>query len=137
MIAVDLNPILKAHLISEGYKDIEIYPMNAYRDSSAPFITWLEFNSVASDETYWMQQSTLTYSIFDTDMSRAKNIAVEIQKFFNLGDDISDLKDAVVAASPDFRICWVRLSSGGMFPPEERDGFASITRSFEVGYVEA
>lgn len=136
MIGMDLNPILKAYLVSDGYNDIEIFPINAYRESKAPFITWLEFNSVGSDETFWMQQSTLTYSVYDTDMSRAKDIAIGIQKFFNLGDDVSNLKDSITSAAPEFRICWVRLSSGGMFPPEERDGFSSITRSFEVGYVE-
>lgn len=136
MIAMDINPILKSHLVSLGYKDIQLYPINSYGDKKAPFITWLEFSSVNSDEIYWMQQSVLTYSIFDTDLSRAKNIAIAVQKFLNLGDDISDLKDEIAAADPEYRICWVRLSSGGMFPAEEREGFASITRSFEVGYVE-
>ncbi len=136
MIAININPILKKYLISIGYKNIEIYPINGYSDTRAPFITWLEFPAVQSSEAYWMQQSILTYSVFDNDLSRAKDISVAIQKFLNLGDDIENLKSLIVDPSPDFRICWIRFSSGGMFPPQEREGFASITRSFNVGYVE-
>ena len=136
MIAMDINPILRNYLITQGYNDIEIYPINAYGDSSAPFITWLEFPAVRNAESYWMQQSVLTYSVYDTDLSRAKDIAILIQKFLNIGDDIETLKTSILDSTPEFRLCWIRFASGGMFPPAERDGFASITRSFDVGYVE-
>lgn len=136
MIATDINSILKDHLVGLGYIDIEIYPINAYGNSVAPFVTWLEFPAVRSGEAYWMNQSTLTYSVFDNDLSRAKDIAIAIQKFLNLGDDVENLKSLITTASPNYRICWIRFATGGMFPPLEREGYASITRSFDVGYVE-
>lgn len=136
MIGIDINPALKSYLINNNYKDIEIYPINAYSSSTAPFITWIEFPSVRSAETYWMHQSTLTYTVYDNDLSRAKNIAILIQKFLNLGDDIDALKDLITTPTQEYRICWSRFTTGGMFPPLERDGYASISRTFDVGFVE-
>ncbi len=136
MIATDINPIITNHLVTLGYVDIEIYPINAYGNTAAPFITWLEFPSVRSSEVFWMNQSTLTYSVFDNDLSRAKDISVAIQKFLNLGDDVEALKNLITTENPNYRICWIRFSTGGMFPPLEREGYASMTRSFDVGYVE-
>lgn len=135
MIAIDINPILKSHLFSQGYKDIEIYPINGYGDSTVPFITWLEVPSVRSPEAFWLHQTILTYAIYDNDLSRCKNIAIILQKFLNVGDDISSLKALISSQDQDFRICWARFSSGNMFTAAERDGFYSITRSFEIGYL--
>jgi hypothetical protein len=136
MIAMDLNPIIKDYLIDEGYRNIEIYPINAYGSSKAPFITWLEFPSVRSSEAFWMHQSTLTYTVYDNDLSRAKDIAILIQKFLNVGDDIQSIKDAISTDSQEYRICWSRFTTGGMFPPLEREGYASISRSFDVGFID-
>jgi hypothetical protein len=136
MIGTNINPLLKSHLQTNGFGSVEIYPINAYANSSAPFITWVEFPSTKSSEIYWMHQSTLTYSIFDNDLSRAKDIAILIQKYLNVGDDISSLKTLMTSPTPIYRLCWSRFVNGGMFPPLEREGYASMTRSFEVGYVE-
>ena len=134
MIGHNINPVLKSHLVTLGYRDIEIYPINAYSSSKAPFITWIEFPSTAGRENFWMYEASLTYAIFDNDLSRAKDIAVDIQKYLNVGDDIDALKALMV--SPEYRLCWSRMNGGGMFPPVERDGYTSITRVFDIGYIE-
>lgn len=135
MIATNLNIILKSYLQDQGYNSIEIYPINAYSSSTAPFITWLEFPSIKDGEQYWMYQSTITYSIFDNDLSRAKDIALKIENFLNVGDDISSLKTLMTGQDPVFRMLWSRMLGGGMFAPLEREGYTSINRIFEVGYV--
>ena len=135
MIATNLNVILKSHLQSEGYSSIEIYPINAYASSTAPFITWLEFPSIKDGEQYWMYQSTITYNVFDNDLSRGKDIALKIENFLNVGDDIAGLKSQMSGQSPAFRMLWSRMLGGGMFAPLEREGYTSINRIFEVGYI--
>jgi hypothetical protein len=135
MIATNLNVVLKSYLQANGYPDIEIYPINAYSSSVAPFITWLEFPSIKDGEQYWMYQSTLTYSVFDNDLSRGKDIALKIQSFLNVGDDIASLKAAMTGQSLEFRMLWSRMLGGGMFAPLEREGYTSINRIFEIGYV--
>lgn len=136
MIGQNLNPVVKSHLVDLGYHDIQIYPINAYGSSKAPFITWLEFPTTFNQEIFWMYQANLTYAIFDNDLSRSKDIAIAIQKFLNVGDDIESLRDSMASSSPQYRLCWSRMSGGGMFPPIERDGYTSITRVFDIGYIE-
>lgn len=135
MIATNLNIILKSYLQSEGYSSIEIYPINAYASSTAPFITWLEFPSIKDGEQYWLYQSTITYSIFDNDLSRGKDISLKIEDFLNVGDNISGLKSLMTGQDPASRMLWSRMLGGGMFAPLEREGYTSINRVFEVGYV--
>ena len=135
MIANNLNVILKTYLQSEGYNSIEIYPINAYSTSEAPFITWLDFPSIKDGEQYWMYESTITYSVFDNDLSRGKDIALKIEDFLNVGDDISSLKSQLSGQSLPFRMLWCRMVGGGMFAPLEREGYTSINRVFQVGYV--
>ena len=134
MIAVDLNPLLQDYLVSQGFRDIEITPLAGYSDSPAPFITWEEAVSTRNAEQYWMRDSVLTYYIYDTDLSRAKNIAKAIEDYLHVGDMISDI--IADMTDPVYRLCWCRMASGDMFPPLERDGFASIVRSFDVGFIE-
>jgi hypothetical protein len=135
MISTNLNVILKSHLQSQGYSSLEIYPINAYSSSTAPFITWLDFPSIKDAEQYWLYESTITYSIFDNDLSRAKDIALKIEDFLNVGDDISSLKTLMTGQDLAFRMLWCRMSGGGMFAPLEREGYTSINRIFQVGYV--
>lgn len=136
MIAPNLNPIVKSHLISLGYNNIEIYPINAYASSTPPFITWLEFPTVRSDETFWLHEASITYSVFDNDLSRAKDIAIALQQYLNVGDSVDNLKSLMGNPAPLYRLCWCRFATGGMFPPLERDGYSSISRTFNVGYIE-
>ena len=134
MIALTIHPILKESLVQAGYIDIEIFPINGYGDTSSPFITWIEFPSTRNNEQYWLRQSSLTYYVYDNDLSRGKDISKHIDSFLNIGDDVSSIKDEIV--SSDYRLCWSRLVGGGMFPALERDGYTSITRTFEVGYID-
>ena len=134
MIAVDINPVLTAYLVSQGYRGIEITPLTGYGDSPAPFITWEESVATRNSEQYWLRDSVLTYYVYDTDLSRARDIAKDIEDFLHVGDLISTIK--IDMTNPTYRLCWCRMASGDMFAPLERDGFASIVRSFEVGFVE-
>jgi len=135
MIATNLNVILKDSLISSGYSGIKIYPINAYGESEAPFITWIEFPSIKDSEQYWMYESIITYNILDNDLSRVRDIALDIETFLNVGDDIDALKTAMIPQSPAFRLLWCRMIGGGMYAPLEREGFTSMDRMFQVGYV--
>ena len=135
MISLTLNPVLQSYLQSLSYENIEIYPINAYGDSQAPFITWLEFPNTRSNEVFWMRQSNVTYTIYDNDLARAKNIAKNIEKLLNIGDNVLYIKSQITN-SVDYTLCWSRMIGGGMFPPIDREGYASISRTFEVGYIE-
>lgn len=135
MISLVINPVLQSYLQSNNFEDIQIYPINAYGDSVAPFITWLEFPSTKNNEIFWMRQSNVTYTIYDNDLSRAKNISKKIEKLLNIGDNVSYIKSQV-SGTPDYTLCWSRMTGGGMFPPIDREGYASISRTFEVGYIE-
>lgn len=134
MIGVDLNSLVEDYLISQGYKDIEITPLTGYGESPAPFITWEESVSTRNSEQYWLRESILTYYVYDTDLSRGKDIAKAIEDYLHVGDGISGI--IADMTNPVYRLCWCRMASGDMFPPLERDGFASIVRSFDVGYIE-
>lgn len=135
MIAVNLNPVLKNYLIDAGYRDIEIYPINAYSSSTAPFITWIELPTIHDNEQYWMYESNITYSIYDNDLSRAKDISRSLETFFNIGDNVEDIKSLMNEDNLYYRLLWLRLVNGGMFMPAEREGYASIVRVFQAGYV--
>jgi hypothetical protein len=134
MIGVYINPVLQQHLVTNGYTEIDITPLYGYDDSVVPFITWDESVATRSVEQYWLRESILTYYVFDTNLSRAKDIAKLIDTFLNIGDEVNTLK--ALFTTPDYRLCWSRLAGGEMYPAIERDGFASVTRNFEVGYVE-
>lgn len=134
MIAVDINPAVEDYLQSVGFHNIEITPLAGYGDSPAPFITWEETVSTRSVEQYWLRDSVLTYYIYDTDLSRAKNIAKSLEDFLHVGDIIESIKANII--NPTYKLCWCRMVSGDMFAPLERDGFASIVRSFDVGFIE-
>ena len=82
-----------------------------------------------------MRQSNVTYTIYDNDLARAKNISKKIEKLLNIGDNVSYIKSQI-SSTPDYTLCWSRMIGGAMFPPIDREGYASISRTFEVGYIE-
>jgi hypothetical protein len=135
MISLIINPVLENYLQNSGFEDIQIYPINAYENSTAPFITWLEFPTTKNNEIYWMRQSNVTYTIYDNNLSNAKDISKKLEKLLNIGDNVSYIKSQ--ASLPvDYTLCWSRMIGGGMFPPIDREGYASISRTFEIGYIE-
>jgi len=134
MIGVDINPALQSYFSENGYDGISITPLTGYRDSPAPFVTWEESTSTRNSEQFWLRESALTYYVYDTDLSRAKDIIKVIEDFLHVGDEISPIKARMT--SPVYRLCWCRMANGGMFSALEREGFSSVVRSFEVGYLE-
>jgi hypothetical protein len=135
MISLDINPALKTYLALQGFADVDLYPMNAYRDYQAPFITWIDSPSTRSAEEYWLKDSILTYYIYDNDLSRAKNIAYKIEEFLNIGDNVLYIKTLITNPISNYRLCWSKLNSGSMSPALEREGLTCISRVFDVGYI--
>ena len=145
MIAVELNTALKAHLLTLGtpYSTVKLRPLSAYGTTDAPFVIYNEFLSTVSDEKYFMRVSNITYVVYDNDISRMKDIAYYIEQFLNVGDNCEGIRalleypyyDAYYNNTFRYRITSVRLMSGGTIPPVEREGFAGMSMSFRVGYV--
>jgi len=135
MISLDINPALKTYLATQGFGDVEIYPLNAYRDYKAPFITWTEYPATKSSEEYWFRDSILTYYIYDNDISNAKNLSYKIENFLNIGDLTQNIKNLIANPISGYRLCWSRLNTGTMSAAIERDGLTCISRVFDVGYL--
>ena len=135
MIALDINPALKLYLANNNFADVELYPLNAYRDYDAPFITWTEYPSTKNSEEYWMRDSILTYYIYDNDISNAKNLAYKIENFLNVGDLTQDIKNLIANPISGYRVCWSRMNTGNMSNAMERDGLNCISRVFDIGYL--
>jgi hypothetical protein len=145
MISVELNTALKAHLDSldnSMYHNIKVFPLSAYDETKAPFILYLEYSGTQSEEQFFLRVSNIMYYVYDNNISRMKDIAYEIDKFFNVGDDISQICDKITVPSQSYgnlryRLTNSRKVSGSVLPPAEREGFAAQMLNFRVVYLDA
>jgi hypothetical protein len=142
MISVEINTALKKHLEDLGsfYKNVPIFPLYAYDQTQAPFILYSESDTTLNDEQYFIKISNILYYIYDNDMSRMKDIAYQIDKFMNVGDKVIGIKKMINSPSESYgekryRLTSSRKSLGAMFPPLEREGFASQSLDFRVFYL--
>lgn len=145
MISIELNTALKAHFLAENEsasKNIKIFPLSAYDETTAPFILYFEYAGTQSEEQWFLKISNVMYYIYDNDISRMKNVAYQIEQFFNVGDNVEDIK-ALISTPNDnygplrYRLTNSRKVSGSVLPPIEREGFAAQMLNFRVVYVDA
>ena len=142
MLAIELNTAIKSHFATLGapYSDVSFFPMTAYEDTTGPFITYYEYPGTQSEEQYFLRVSNLVYFVYDNDIDRADKIVHALESFLNKGDDISGivaLRSIPAGYGEDlrYRLTSIRLVSGTMSPPIEKDGFAAISRNFRTTYV--
>lgn len=142
MISVELNTAVKTQLTSLGspYSDVDIFPLSAYENTDAPFITYFEYPGTQSEEQFFLKISNVIYYIYDTDISRMKDIAWELDKFLNVGDNIELIKSYISMpagyGSNRYRLTTCRKVSGIMLAPNEREGFAVQSLNFRVVYID-
>lgn len=144
MISVELNTALKSHfqsLSDPTLANIKIFPLSAYDETTAPFILYFEYSGTLSEEQWFIKVANVMYYVYDNDISRMKDIAYQIEKFFNVGDDVDEIKALVSTpgasyGSLRYRLTNSRKVSGSTLPPVEREGFAAQMLNFRVVYVE-
>lgn len=145
MISVEMNTALKAHFAASTdpvMKNIKIFPLSAYDETTAPFILYFEYSGTQSEEQWFLKVSNVMYYVYDNNISRMKDIAYEIEQLFNVGDNVEDIKDLISAPSATYgnfryRLTNSRKVSGSTLPPVEREGFAAQMLNFRVVYVDA
>lgn len=143
MISVELNTALKSNLASKlSYgSGISVFPLSAYDQTTAPFILYFEDQSTLSDEQWFVKTSNVMYYVYDNDISRMKDIAHVIDKFFNVGDDVSNIRSKFSSPGSGYgkyryRLVSSRKIAGSGFPPLEREGFAAQMLNFRVVYLD-
>jgi len=144
MISVELNTAIKQHFadLGEPYEDIQFFPLSAYDTSKPPFIVFFDYEGTLNEEQYFIKISNVIYYIYDNDISRMKDIAYQLERFMSVGDKVQGIRAALSAPSEnygDFRYRLVnsRKTAGAVFPPIEREGFASQSLNFRVVYVDS
>jgi hypothetical protein len=143
MISVELNTALKDHFqtVGEPYSSIPIFPLSAYADTKAPFILYYEYSGTQNEEQFFLGVSNVVYYIYDTDISRMKDIGYVLGKFFNVADDIDPIKEALSMSTEygdlRYRLTGSRLVAGSVIPPIEIEGLAVQTLNFRVTYLYA
>jgi hypothetical protein len=144
VISVELNTALKSHLNDledSRFHNLKIFPLTAYDDVQSPFLLYMEYSGTQSEEQWFLKVSNVMYYIYDTDISRMKDIGHEIEQFFNVGDNIADIRGKIVVPSQDYgplryRLMGSRKVAGSTIPPIEREGFAAQLLNFRVVYVD-
>jgi hypothetical protein len=143
VISVELNTALKTHLTSSlAYgAEINVFPLSAYDQTTAPFILYFEDQTTLSDEQWFVKTSNVMYYVYDNNISRMKDIAHVIDRFFNVGDEISGIRSKFSSPGADYgsyryRLVSSRKIAGSGFPPIEREGFAAQMLNFRVVYLD-
>lgn len=144
MISVELNTALKAYFLQENEsasKNIKIFPLSAYDETAAPFILYFEYSGTQSEEQWFLKVANVMYYVYDNDISRMKNIAHQIEQFFNVGDNVQNIKNLISVPNASYgplryRLTNSRKVSGSVLPPVEREGFAAQMLNFRVVYVD-
>ncbi len=144
MIAVELNTAVEAHLSTLGsyYPNVELLPLSGYEDTKVPFIIYFEYPGSQNDEQFFLRVSNVIYYIYDTDISRMKDVGYQLEQFLHVGDNVQPIKSLIAPPSVDYgdlryRITTSRLVSGSVAPPIEREGFAYKSLNFRVVYLDA
>jgi hypothetical protein len=145
MISVEINTALKAHFNTFSgnvYKNIKIFPLSAYDETDAPFIVYYEYAGTQSEEQWFLKISNVMYYVYDNDISRMKDISHEIDKFLNVGDNVSGIRGKITVPSSTYgslryNLKTSRKVAGSVLAPMEREGFASQMLNFRMVYVDA
>jgi hypothetical protein len=143
MISIELNVALNQHLLDTfgpGVLD-GVFPLSAYDDTKAPFILFFEDQGTLNEEQWFMRVSNIIYYIYDNDISRMKDISHTIDKFLNVGDNVQAITSKIEPPSVNYgeqryRLVTCRKVAGSMFPPAEREGFATQMSNFRVVYLD-
>jgi hypothetical protein len=142
MISIELNTAVKAHLTSLGspYDQVEILPLAGYEATSAPFIIYNEYPGTQNEEQFFLRISNVVYTIMDDDISRAKDVAYQLEQYLNVGDYVAGIKSDITnpydSGPLRYRLTTCRLVSGSGTAASQREGFTSISRNFRVVYLD-
>jgi hypothetical protein len=144
MISVELNTALKAYFLAENYpasRNIKIFPLSAYDETSAPFILYFEYSGTQSEEQWFLKVANVMYYVYDNNISRMKDIAYQIEQFFNVGDNVENIKQLISPPNESYgglryRLTNSRKASGSVLPPAEREGIAAQMLNFRMVYVD-
>lgn len=145
MISVEINTALKTHLDSLNvsmYQNIKVFPFSAYDETAAPFIVYYETAGTQNEEQWFLRVSNVMYYVYDNNISRMKDIAYQIDKFLNVGDDVAEIRGKITVPSSTYgslryRLKTSRKVAGSTLAPIEREGFASQMLNFRMVYVDA
>lgn len=137
MIAPQLNSAVLAHLRSKGFTSTEIMPLLGYSDTRPPFILWSEYDAPLPRDSVMIKTSTVVYYIYDTKVKTLGQIAYHIERYLSPEFNAQAINADITMADANYRILSITPSGGGMFPPLEREGFASKSVIFEVRYTYA
>lgn len=131
------HPKMTAILGHTDMTDVELYPVNEQPESVRPYIIY-NYRTAVLREQWWMMQDTITYTIFDTDMSRL--IATErtlINLLRRYEQSAKDIHNSGAANSGKFNIHYVNyVSSVDMIPQDQEGGIVGRSLVFQAGYVD-
>lgn len=147
MISVELNTAVKSKLLTLGtpYSTVQFIPLSAYQSNEGPFVVYTQFDGTQSEEQFFLKVANVVYNVYDTDISRMKDVAYQIEKFLNVGSGVEEIKSLLStpyytsSGSPPplrYRITTSRKVAGSTRPPLEREGFSSYTLNFRIVYLD-
>jgi hypothetical protein len=113
-------------------RPIDIFPTIGYENAPAPFIVYYYSPSIPDVEAFWKRADAVLYSVYDTNVVRALDIAERMIDMLAKGDQISQPNGV---AGTDFRILSTELTDTALEAPEERDGWHRVNLEFLIHHV--
>lgn len=129
LVVYDVNEYIKNQLPAP-YTDIAIYPMVGYADSEPPFMLYFWQPAKRNIERFYIRRDYIIYNIYDNDVERLYDITNEMEKLFNLGDEIQGK-----VPSENNRVLWSDWRGGTPTAPSMREGFYRMSFEVWIGYV--
>lgn len=129
LLVYDINNYTKENL-PPPFTGIDIYPMVGYSDSEPPFILYFWQPSKRNIERYYIRRDYIVYNIYDTDAERLFTLTDELEKLFNLGDNIQGR-----VSSSTNRVLWSDWRGAMSTAPTYREGFYKMAFEIWIGYV--
>jgi len=129
LLVYDINNYIKNNLPA-AYDDIEIFPMVGYSEVAPPFMLYFWLPSKVNVERYYIRRDFIFYDIYDTDAARLFDLVNEMEKLFNLADEIQGQVD-----SSTNRVMWSEWRGGTPTAPMADEGFYKMSFEVWIGYV--
>lgn len=130
----DINTYIKndSTISNIAGKTIDIFPTIGYENAAPPFIVYYFSPSIPDVEAFWKRADAVLYSIYDTNVVRALDIAERMIDMLSKGDQISQSGGV---AGTDYRILSTELTDTALEAPEERDGWHRVNLEFLIHHV--
>lgn len=129
LLIYDINDYVK-NTLPAPYTGINIFPMVGYSEVAPPFMLYFWLPSKVNVESFYIRRDFIFYHIYDTDAARLFDITNEMEKIFNVADNIQGQ-----VPSATNRVMWSEWRGGTPTAPITDEGFYKMSFEIWIGYV--